>query len=71
MQYLISSKEAYSYLELHLTEAITTEYLQNAINNINIYISGLLRKAIILCPINKFIIFRGILGLIIMYLKLL
>jgi hypothetical protein len=26
-QHLISSKEAYSCLELHLTEAITTKYL--------------------------------------------
>jgi hypothetical protein len=27
IQHLISSKEAYSYLELHLTKAITTKYL--------------------------------------------
>jgi hypothetical protein len=40
-------------------------------NKLNICVLDLPAKAIILYPINKFIIFRGILGLMIMNLKLL
>jgi hypothetical protein len=40
-------------------------------NKLNIYILDLPAKAIIPYFINKFIIFRGILGLIIIFLKLL
>jgi hypothetical protein len=68
MQCLISSKEAYSYLPINLSEVITARYLYNIINQLSIYVLELPIKPITLHLINILISLK-VLGLIIMHLN--